>query len=268
VNASGWATTSWPLIHSAHGESLAQVIRLRGSAGEPAGVLPARRASRIPTACGSSNADAGAVFREPAGPGPRRIRPPARRPQRGDRRDDRHRHAGGQPGPAPHARPDGPHRHSDDRRVQLAGGIAEAPDLLRGRRALQRVAGQDRAAGQRRHHHPRRDGPAARRLPEVSPGVRGRRRAGRAIMFIHTAGRPGGRVPAGPRPLPGGRRAVRAAGQARPGAADRHDRLRRRAEGNLHRHGADPVQPRLSRRPVHPDGRRYEKAVDFDTPAR
>ncbi len=77
---------------------------------------------------------------------------------------------------------------------------------------------------------------------------------GRAIMFIHTAADPVVECLHGPRPVPGRRRAVRPAGQTRAGAADRHDRLRRRAEGNLHRHGADPLEPRLSGRPLHPDG--------------
>ena len=54
------------------------------------------------------------------------------------------------------------------------------------------------------------------------------------------------------RTSPGGGRAVRAAGQARAGAADRHDQLRRRPQGDRHHHGADPLEPRLSRRPLQP----------------
>jgi hypothetical protein len=261
------ATTSWRSSVRPTGRSLAQVIRLEGQQVS----LQVFAGSQ-----GVSNNDRVRFLHKPmqvpfseacwaACSTARCARATA---AAGDRRPARHRFAGGQPRAAAHARPDGRHRHPDDRRVQLAGRIAEAADLLGGGRTVQRIAGADRAAGQRRHHHPGRHGAAARRLPEVPPDLRGRRRAG-PRDHVHPHGRrPGGRVLAGARPVPGGRRAVRAARQARAGAADRHDGLLRRAEGNRDHHGADSVEPRLSGRPVHPAGPRYEKAVDFDGPVR
>ena len=112
VNASGVGYDELAVIQSKHGESLAQVIRLEGQQVS----LQVFAGSQ-----GVSNNDRVRFFQrpmqvpfsdEPARPRARRLGPPPRRAQRGDRRNDRDRHAGGQPRPAPDARPDGPHRHS------------------------------------------------------------------------------------------------------------------------------------------------------------
>ena len=189
VNASGVGYDDLAVITSSRGDSLAQVIRLEGQQ-VSLQVFAAPRASRTTTACGSCTGRCRCRFRTacwaacstvPSGRGTVRA---------GHGRDDRPRFAGRQPGAAADARPDGRDRHSHDRRFQLAGRIPEAAHFLGGGRAVQRTAGPDRAAGRRGHHHPGRHGAAARRLPEVPSDLRGGRRAGRAIMFVHTAADP------------------------------------------------------------------------------
>ena len=77
---------------------------------------------------------------------------------------------------------------------------------------------------------------------------------GRTIMFIHTAADPVVECPPCPRPLLGNRRTVRASGQTRIDAPDRHDCLRRCSQGNLDHHGPDSLEPWVSRRSVYPVG--------------
>ena len=158
----------------------------------------------------------------------------------------------GEPRQADHPAQDDPHRHPDDRRLQLPRRVAEAADLLGGRRAVQPAARPHRPQRRGRHHHPRRHGPQVRRLP-VLPRHARRARSALALHPLHPHGRrPRRRVPARARHLPGRGRAVRPGGQARARAAHRHDQLRRRPQRGRHHHGADPVQPRLSGRPVQP----------------
>ena len=107
VNAAGVGYDELAVISSARGDSLAQVIRLEGQQVS----LQVFAGSQ-----GVSNNDRVRFLHRPmqvpfsdelARPRVRRFGPAARRPRPGHRRDDRHRFAGGQPGPAAHARPDG-----------------------------------------------------------------------------------------------------------------------------------------------------------------
>ena len=200
-------------IGSAHGDSLAQVIRLDEGTRCPCRCSPARGASPPATRCASSAtrcrcpspttcwAASSTAAGSPRDKGPAHHREP-----------DRDRRPVGQPGQAHHPAQHDPHRHPDDRRVQLPGRVPEAADLLRVRRAVQRAAGPHRHAGRGRHHHPGRHGPEVRRLPVLPRHPRG----GRGLQPHHLVRphgrRPGGRVPAGAGPLPGRGRALRPQG--------------------------------------------------------
>ena len=125
------------------------------------------------------------------------------------RRPHPHRRPAGEPGPARHPADDDPHRHPDDRRVQHARRVAEAADLLGGGRALQRAARPHRPPGRGRHHRARRHGPQVRRLPLLPRHARGGRRALPRHPLRAHGRRPGRRVPARARHVPGRGRAVR-----------------------------------------------------------
>jgi V/A-type H+/Na+-transporting ATPase subunit B len=111
------------------GTSLAQVIRstatrlLQVFAGGRGIATDARCASWGTHAVPFSDDLLGRVFTGGA------SRATTARPSR--REPDRHRRPVGQPGQAHHPAQHGAHRHPDDRRVQHAGRIAEAADLLR-----------------------------------------------------------------------------------------------------------------------------------------
>ncbi len=95
--------------------------------------------------------------------------------------------------------------------------------------------------------------------------ARGERRA-LALDPVHPhGGRPDGGMPDGAGHRAGRGRAVRPAEQARAGAADGHDQLRRRAEGNRHHDGADSRRTAAIRATsIRQLASRYEKAVDFE----
>ena len=73
---------------------------------------------------------------------------------------------------------------------------------------------------------------------------------GRTVMFVHTASDPTVECTLVPDLSLAVAEQFAPCRQARACAADRHDQLRRRAEGNGHHDGAGAVQPRLPRRPI------------------
>lgn len=112
-------------VTSARGVSLAQVIRLadgKVSLQVFAGAAASDRATR----CVPRAADAGFEFGCAARARVHRPRRAARRQAGRHLRHGRHRRTVGESGQAHHPAQHDPHEHSDDRRVQHAGRVAEA----------------------------------------------------------------------------------------------------------------------------------------------